>query len=237
MTGQDRTNPPPMPWPVMVAVLIGFPAFFYLWSLPLLHREAFTFGGVDFFVTYWFATGLAYAAKIAIILWILRRVGWTRADIGLALPGSITVGKAVLGYAVLAILAFGAIELIVANSVFDPEKLARLPGLYPETSGKRAMLLFMAFFAGLSEEITYRGFAISGLVSRGINRWLAIVIAAVPFVFQHGLKSLDQFWWFFVNGLIFGTIYVLFRRLWPGIILHWLIIWTALFGIMSAVVN
>lgn len=226
--------PPPMPWSSLAAVLIGFPALFFVWSQALLHRDAFTFGEIDFFVTFWLGTSLIYALKIAVVLWIVRRTGWTPADLGLRGVDARSVGRWTAIYVLLAAITFVAVEWAVANSTFDAAKVAALPGLYPETSAKRIMLLVMAFFAGISEELTYRAFAISGLVSRGINRWVAILFAAIPFVFQHGLKSLDQFWWFFINGLVFGVIYVLSRRLMPGIVLHWLIIWTALFGIFSA---
>jgi uncharacterized protein len=92
----------------------------------------------------------------------------------------------------------------------------------------------MAFAAGLSEEITYRGFAIRALEALRIHRWLVVPIAAIPFVFQHGFKSLDQFWWFLGWGLVLGALFVVTRRLLPGIIIHWLIILTAMLGIFAA---
>jgi uncharacterized protein len=235
MSGTQNSARPPMPIWAMVVVLFGFPAFFYLWSLALLYREAFTIGDIDFFVTYWAATGLIYAAKIALVFWLIKKVGWSLADIGLGGFDDRRIKRVVITYVVAALAVFLATEYAVTQVSFDEQKLAALPGLYAETTQKRLLLLFMAFFAGISEEVTYRGFAISGLVSRGLNRWLAIVMAAIPFVFQHGLKSLDQFWWFFINGLIIGAIYVLSRKLWPGIIIHWLLIWSALLGVFSAV--
>lgn len=226
----------PMPWPVLIGVLVGFPAFFYLWSLALLHREALSIPGLGFFPGYWVATASIYAAKIWLVLYFVRRNGWSLADIGLPTTRRHLTIIAV-SYVALATIAFIAIEYAAAHATFDAAKLARLPGLYPETTEKRLALLLMAFFAGISEEITYRGFAISGFVSRGINRWVAILIAVFPFVFQHGLKSLDQFWWFFLNGLFLGVVYVVTKRLLPGIVIHWLIIWLALMGIFSAVAS
>lgn len=224
---------PPMPWPVMAGVLVGFPILFFVWSLALLHREALTIPGLDFFTGYWIATAGIYALKIWLILFILHRHSWSRADIGLPTDRR-RIGVIVLAYVVLAAIVFAGIEYLAAQATFDPEKLARLPGLYPETTEKRLALLFLALFAGVSEEIIYRGFAISGLASHGISRWLAVGIAAVPFVFQHGLKSLDQFWWFFLSGLFLGAVYVVTRRLLPGIVIHWLIIWSALMGVFTA---
>ncbi|MBX3476958.1 MAG: CPBP family intramembrane metalloprotease [Brevundimonas sp.] len=229
----DRPDKRPIPWSVILGVLIGFPLIFWAWSQLLLDRERFSLPGVDFFVAFWAGTTVVYLLKIAVIRRLLAGRGWTLADVGLPVSKrSIAIG--VGGYLVLALALFAFVEVSVRAVAFDPEKLANLPGLYPDTTLKRAVFLVMAFVAGLGEELTYRGFAIRGLASRGINAWLAIPLAAVPFVFQHGLKSLDQFWWFFGSGLVLGVIFVATKRLWPGIVLHWLIILSAMLGVFSA---
>lgn len=220
-------------WAAIAAILIGFPLFFYGWAQMLLHRDVFSIPGVDFFVTFWLATAVIYAAKIAIVRSVLVRHGWSLADVGL--PPTRSWPRLTLWYAAAALVAFIALEMIMASVTLDPDKLRDLPGLYPETTAKRAALLVLAFFTGISEELTYRGFAISALVRKGINRWAAIVLAAVPFVFQHGLKIFDQFWWFLGNGLLFGVIFVLAKRLMPGVLLHWAIIWFALLGPLAAI--
>lgn len=217
----------------IVAILIGFPVFFYGWAQMLLHRNVFSIPGVDFFVTFWLATSAVYAAKIAVVRSVLVRRGWSLSDVGL--PPASEWRNLTLWYVAAAVAAFIALEMIMASVTLDPDKLRELPGLYPETTGKRAALLVLAFFTGISEELTYRGFAISAFVRKGINRWAAIVLAAVPFVFQHGLKIFDQFWWFLGNGLVFGLIFILTKRLMPGILLHWAIIWFALLGPLAAI--
>lgn len=233
--GAQRPDRPDHPLPVsrVAAVLIGFPAIFWLYSQALLHRDLFSIDGVDFFVTFWIGATLIYGAKIAVIGRVLASSGWTFADIGYGLSRR---GTAFLvgGYLAVALALFTFVEVSLAQVTLDPEKLAALPGLYPDTTIKRLVFIVMAFAGGLSEEITYRGFAIRTLQSFRINRWLAVLIAAVPFVFQHGLKSLDQFWWFFGWGLALGALFILSRRLLPGIIIHWIIILSAMLGIFSA---
>lgn len=93
----------------------------------------------------------------------------------------------------------------------------------------------MGLAAGLSEELVYRGFAISSLRSHGLNKWLACAAAALPFVFQHGLKSLDQFWWFLTWGLVFGVLFVMTKRLYVTIVLHWLVILSAVLAVLPVV--
>ena len=88
---------------------------------------------------------------------------------------------------------------------------------------------------GLCEELVYRGFAINSLRSRRLSPWLAIPIAAIPFVFQHGLKSLDQFWWFATWGVVFGLIFVFTRKLYVNIVIHWLVILSAVLAVLQTV--
>lgn len=222
-----------MPGWKIAAVLVGFPAIFFVYSQALLHRDTFSLEGVDFFLTFWVGAALIYLAKIYTVARVLSTSGWTFSDIGYALSARQTA-ILVAAYLAFALALFAFVEVSLTQVALDSEKLAKLPGLFPDTTAKRAVFIVMALVAGLGEEITYRGFAIRALESHGVNRWLAVLLAAVPFVFQHGLKSLDQFWWFFGNGLLFGAIFVLTRRLVPGTILHWAIILTAMLGIFSA---
>ncbi len=226
---------PTIPIGKVAAVLIGFPAIFWLYSQALLHREVFSIEGVDFFVTFWIGATLIYAVKIGVIARVLASSGWTFADIGYGLSRKSAI--LVSGYIAVALALFAFVEVSLGQVTLDPAKLDALPGLYPDTTIKRLVFIVMAFAAGLGEEITYRGFAIRALQSHRVNRWLAVLIAAVPFVFQHGLKSLDQFWWFFGWGLALGTIFILSRRLLPGIIIHWIIILTAMLGVFTAIQN
>lgn len=93
----------------------------------------------------------------------------------------------------------------------------------------------MALTAGLAEEIVYRGVAIKALTSNKINKWVAVFIATVPFIFQHGLKSIDQFWWFLTWGVVFGVLFVLLKKLTFNIIIHWLVILSAMIAVMQVI--
>lgn len=226
----------PLPlWKVAV-VLLGFPIFHYFYSLALLHRELFTFWRLDFFLTFWLGSVVIYLVKIFIVLRLIAGSGWTPADIGYKLSRKGT-GILAGSYFTGALLLVLLLELALGQVDLDPDRLATMRGLYPDTTIKRLVFVLLAFATGLSEEIVYRGFAIRALESFRINRWIAVFLAAIPFVFQHGIKSLDQFWWFFGNGIVFGIIFITTKRLLPGIILHWLIILSALLGVFTAVVQ
>jgi uncharacterized protein len=235
-TLDPRPMTKPLPLWKVAAVLVGFPIVHYFYSLALLHRDLVTVEGLDFFLTFWLGSTLIYLVKIFVVLRLIRGSGWRPADIGyeLSRKGS---GILTVSYFVGALALVLIVEMALGQVDLDPGRMASMRGLYPDTTTKRLVFILMAFAAGMSEEIVYRGFAIRALESFRIHRWIAVFLAAVPFVFQHGIKSLDQFWWFFGNGIVFGIIFIATKRLFPGIILHWLIILSALLGIFSAVVQ
>lgn len=215
-------------------VLIAFPIISTLISLLLLNRSVITDFGLDFFNTFWIIISIWYILQILIIYKVLKFSEWTFLDIGISLlkrQSLILIG----GYLVVAILLLFFIEVSLKNAHIDGEKLNSISSLTPKTTTARIIFIFMGLVAGLSEEIVYRGFAIKSLMSNNINKWLAILIAAIPFIFQHGLKSIDQFNWFMSWGLIFGILFVIFKKLKILIIIHWIVILSAMVAILQVV--
>lgn len=219
----------------IAVVLLGFPLGSTLISLLLLDRDAFAWTGLDFFTAFWLLVTFWYLAQIYILSKILKSSGWSWSDIGYTFNRGKTT-YFIAGYLVFAFALIGFIELALANTGSDPERvkaLSDLSNFTPTNLPQRIVFVFMGLAAGLCEEFVYRGFAIRSLKSRGINPWFATFFAAFPFVFQHGLKSLDQFWWFFVWALVFGAIFVVARRLYITIVIHWLVILSAVLAILQ----
>jgi len=219
----------------IVAVLLGFPVGSTLISLLLLDRDIFSWTGLDFFTAFWLLITFWYLAQIAMLAKILKSSGWKWSDIGYSFSRRKTI-YFVAGYLAFAFALIGLVELALANVGADPERVKALSDfsdLTPKNLTQRIVFVFMGLAAGLCEEFVYRGFAIRSLKSRGINQWFATFIAAFPFVFQHGLKSLDQFWWFFIWALVFGAIFIIARRLYINIIIHWLVILSAVLAILQ----
>lgn len=224
-----------MPASKIAFVLLGFPIGSTLLSLVLLDRSLFSWTGLDFFTAFWVVVTLWYVAQIAILANVLSSSGWSWRDIGYSFNRRKTT-YFVAGYIVVAFALVGLVEIALASANSDPgkvEALSDLANITPKTLLQRIVFIFMVLAAGLCEELVYRGFAIRSLESHGINQWFAIFIAAFPFVFQHGLKSLDQFWWFFIWALALGGLFVVIKRLYLNIIIHWLIILSALLAILQ----
>ncbi len=226
--------PSTMPLSKTLAVLVGFPIIATLISLLLLNRTLITNLGLDFFNTFWSLIIVWYVVQIVLISKILKSSGWQWRDIGFTLSKKQTI-YLIMGYLVFAIGLLIFIELALANSVVNVEKMNALSSLTPKTTTARIIFIVMGLVAGLAEELVYRGFAITALESHKINKWLAVFLAAIPFVFQHGLKSIDQFWWFFSWGIIFGVFFVWRRKLTVNIIIHWLVILVAMIAVLQVI--
>ena len=218
----------------IAGVLVGFPVVSTLVSLLLLRKDLLAWTGLPFFTAFWVLITAWYVAQIAILARVLKSSGASWEDIGFnAKRTAWYVG----GYLLFAFALVALVQFALGSVGSDPDKLkalSDLSNLTPKTLPDRIVFVFMGLAAGLCEELVYRAFAIRALASRGINPWLAAVLAAIPFVFQHGLKSLDQFWWFAIWGLVFGAIFILTRRLWINIVIHWLVILSAVLAVLQA---
>lgn len=224
-----------MPAPKIALVLLGFPVVSTLLSLLLLDRSIFSWTGFSFFTAFWSLITCWYFAQIAILAKVLRSAGWSWNDIGYTFDRKKTI-YFVIGYLVFALGLVGFVEASIASVGVDPDKVKALSdfsNLTPKNLSQRLIFIFMGLGAGLCEELVYRGFAIRSLKSRGINQWFAALIASFPFVFQHGLKSLDQFWWFFIWAVVFGGIFIIAKQLTINIVIHWLVILLALLAILQ----
>lgn len=231
---QQNTSKPAISASSIAVVLIGFPVLSTLLSLLLLRRNLITDWGLDFFNTFWILITGWYLLQIYLIHRILLSSGWKWADIGFPYSPGKTL-YLILGYLVFAFSLLLFIEFTLSHSSIQPEKINNLSTLIPKTTTARILFILMGLVAGFAEEIVYRGFAIMALKSRQVNRWIIVPIATLPFIFQHGLKSLSQFWWFAVWGITFCALFFLIKKLAINIIIHWLIILSAMIAVLQVI--
>ncbi len=98
--------------------------------------------------------------------------------------------------------------------------------LAPVSAFERLFLIFGAFTAGLTEEIIFRGFAMTRLNRALQNLWLVLPITLVSFLFIHGTpRSIEALMSYTLAGLAFGIPFILMRlkRLELLILIHFLI--------------
>jgi membrane protease YdiL (CAAX protease family) len=233
---EENTGVPKMPLSKTLGVLIGFPIISTLISLLLLNQSLISKLGLDFSNTFRIIVICWYLVQIYLVYRIIRSEGWSWATIGYSLNSRKTL-YFILGYLVFAFGLLFFIEYALANSVLDSEKLKSVVGLSPKNTTARVIFIFLALAAGLAEEFVYRGFAIRALISNNINRWLAVLLASIPFLLQHGIKAYQLTWgsWYVAWGLVFGCLFLVRKNLYLNIIIHWLVILSAMVAILQSI--
>jgi len=94
------------------------------------------------------------------------------------------------------------------------------------TLERLAAIIVLALTAAITEEVIFRGFALTRLKRLIPNPWLILPIIAISFVFIHGeVRSLGQTLNYIVFSFVFGIGFILkgFRRLEILITIHFLI--------------
>jgi uncharacterized protein len=225
-----------MPLSKILGVLIGFPLIATLISLLFINRNLITDLGLNYGITIKIIIIIWYLIQIYLIARIIRSEGWSWTDIGYSFNTKKTLYFC-LGYLTFAFGLLFFIEYTLATKELDSEKLKSVVNLSPDNTIERIFFIILGLVAGLSEEFVYRGFAIKALISNRINKWLAVLIAAIPFVFQHGIKAYQLNWatWYLVWGIVLGCLFLFLKKLNLNIIIHWLVILSGMVAILQAV--
>ena len=96
----------------------------------------------------------------------------------------------------------------------------------PISSVERLVMILMAFTAAVTEEVIFRGFAITRLKRWLPNPWIILPITVISFIFIHGeYRSVGQTLNYAVAALAFGIPFILMKlkRLEVVILIHFLI--------------
>jgi membrane protease YdiL (CAAX protease family) len=94
------------------------------------------------------------------------------------------------------------------------------------TLERLAAIIVLAFTASVTEEVIFRGFALTRLKRFVSNPWFILPVIAVSFVFIHGeIRSIGLTLNYLIFSLIFGAIFIVlrFKRLETLILIHFLI--------------
>lgn len=217
---QPRSVQPPR-WHVLV-LLIGFPLAYWINGLLPWSYNLYVKRDHDYFIPFGASVCVLHWASVLFTLWSLKQIGSRPRDIGFHLRAG---GILAL---VVSVVAIGA-ALIFTRQTWPlhdaPPK--DFTFFYPFTLPERCFFVFMALSAGICEEIVYRGYAITSLQARGWRTWQAVLLAAISFVFMHGIAALFLFPFLLVVGLVYGGLFLWRKSLTPLIWLH------ALFDLMA----
>lgn len=126
-------------------------------------------------------------------------------------------------FIVLAVSAF-IVPNIYYGSEFPTRSQAGFIG--PISTLERLAIIVMAFTAAITEEVIFRGFALTRLKRIIPNPWFILPIIAISFVFIHGeIRSVGLTLNYLTFSFIFGAGFILleFKRLEIFILIHFLI--------------
>lgn len=214
-------------------IVIGFPVLYMLYSSSSFAQNLFEANDLDYYIPFWSGIILLHWTSVFCVARNLKKRKLDFGDIGLKHSKS-RLKLLVTGYFVVGLAAVAITEYLLAHVTIDPTLVERLPGLIPITTEHRIFFIFLVFSTGVCEEIVYRGFAISFFAKNGVNKWLALLIAAFIFVGIHGFYAyFNRFIFLFGGGVMFGVIYLVSKRLLPGMMLHLAINLSSMFAILT----
>tara|TARA_R110001583_G_scaffold1089_2_gene9143 strand:+ start:66 stop:755 length:690 start_codon:yes stop_codon:yes gene_type:complete len=222
-------------WKIL-SIIIGFPIVYILFGKTAIAIELFGNKNLDYYIPFWGGIIILHWLSVLVVVKYLKSEKKTLADIGYKLSKKGTI-YLVGGYLLIAILMLIGVEIMLNNVAVDASKFGSISGLIPKTTSHRIFFISLVFSTGFCEEIVYRGFAITQLTKVGLNKWIALVIAAFIFIGIHGINAYtNRFLFLFGGGIMFGVTFLLSKRLLPSILIHLIINLTAMMAILQLIV-
>lgn len=216
-----------------LSIIIGFPILYMLFSKTSIATELFGKKNLDYYIPFWGGIVILHWASVFVVLLLLKSQSKTFADIGYKLSRKGTL-LLIGGYVLAALLLLVGLEVMLSNVKLDSSQFGSISGLVPKTTSHRIFFIFLVFSTGFCEEIVYRGFAITQLEKIGLNKWMALIVAALIFIGIHGANAYSRnFLFYFGGGLMFGLVFLFSKRLLPSILIHLAINLSAMMGILQ----
>ena len=101
---------------------------------------------------------------------------------------------------------------------------ALLKRLFPLFEHRQWLLIFVAFTAGVTEELLMRGYVLTRLSLLVKNRYVPIIVSALLFSALHySYRSLKELIFAFLIGIIYGAFYQKYRNIKVLIIAHFML--------------
>jgi hypothetical protein len=218
-----------------LSIIIGFPILYILFCKTSIATELFGNKNLDYYIPFWGGIMTLHWASVLVVTKLLKSERKTLADIGYKLSKKGTL-LLVGSYILVAILVLVGVEVMLSNVELDSSQFGSISGLIPKTTSHRIFFILLVFSTGFCEEIVYRGFAITQLEKIGLNKWIALIIAAFLFIGIHGINAYSRnFLFYFGGGVIFGLVFLFSKRLLPSILIHLAINLSAMMAILQLI--
>jgi membrane protease YdiL (CAAX protease family) len=214
-----------VPWPWIALLLVGFPLLMTARSAAWRAIGPEGLPGLGYYVPFWLTVIVLQALSTVLVLRAMRASGSDLAGLGLR------VGARRASITIALIVGLGIVLIAYRELTPAPTSVAAAdPFASPTTLSDRCVWLVEALMAAFCEELLYRGFAITALAGRGLPLLLAVLIAVVPWLLNHGLTGLERAPFYVITGLLLGALYAWRRSLYPNMVLHTLLALMTLLG-------
>lgn len=194
---------------VLAACLIAYPVLYCAGFVGDLIRPIFQ-GSREHWWMFWGVLLAFHWVPFALIAWDLRRKGEAWSTIGV--DWGAFVRQRYWCYAVLGLLvaaAFVMPGLHYPNGLPDRSQTLFMVGV---STPERLLIIFGAITAGVTEEVIFRGYALTRLGRWFGSAWWALPVSVVAFLFIHGVPRNE---WMLINytlaGLAFGVPFILMK--------------------------
>jgi membrane protease YdiL (CAAX protease family) len=154
-------------------------------------------------------------ASIFATLYIIHRSGESWREFGIGWP---RFSDGVLGFMLMVVMwYFGSIVYHGVKDSLAPEE--GISGL-PESYFEFVLLPIMDVLAAFAEEVIMRCYLITRLRQLTHQPWLCVPISAFMFALYHSYQGVPGFAHALFVGVLLGSMFVVYPRIWPLVISH-----------------
>ncbi|MBL7852097.1 MAG: CPBP family intramembrane metalloprotease [Cyclobacteriaceae bacterium] len=206
----------------LALTLVGYPALYCAGFMGPIVNSLLNGSRVHWW-QFWGVNMVLHLGAFAVVVFALRQSGENWSSVGLD-TGWWKKHRMTWGF-LLALLLLGAWVLPGVYYGADPPLLSGTHFMGPVSRGERLFVIAGSLVVGFTEEVLFRGFALTRL-ARIMPAAAAVVVSTVSFVFIHGTpRSLEGAFSYVAASLLFAVPFVLmkYRRLEWLIFIHVLI--------------
>jgi membrane protease YdiL (CAAX protease family) len=129
------------------------------------------------------------------------------------------------GFWIVSAMVLGGLRLAFGLASLDPKHSAEqvkqaIGSITPQTAAELAVFAVLAVFAGIFEEIIFRGYLQRQLGAIYHNRYIGLGVSAIIFGAGHGYQGTAQMILIAIYGAMFGVLVLLRKSLRPGMMAH-----------------
>ncbi len=165
---------------------------------------------------------LVLGAVIVLTLWNVTLRSF--AGLGFAMP---IINIYVIGFSIALVLIYAIDTYFNYKNELTQNKLSDLNHVMPSTLDDYKHFIFLAFAAGICEEIIFRGFLINYILANTVGSdyafQIAFLLPSFVFAISHIYQGLESVFKIFTISLLFGAIYIHSQSLLIVMVIHVLV--------------